>query len=88
MKTKKGFILRSLGKEFILVAEGLEAVEASHMVSMNESAAFLWKAVEGKDFEAVTLADLLVEEYDITHEVAERDVAKLIQTWQDAGVIE
>ncbi len=45
MKTKKGFILRSLGKEFILVAEGLEAADANSMVSMNESAAFLWKAV-------------------------------------------
>ena len=88
MKTNNGFILRSLGKEFILVAEGLEAVEASHMVSMNESAAFLWKAVEGKEFDTKTLADLLVEEYDIAQEVAERDVAKLIQTWQDAGVIE
>ncbi len=88
MKTKKGFILRSLGKEFILVAEGLEAVEASHMVSMNESAAFLWKAVEGKDFDAVTLADLLVEEYGIMREVAENDVTKLLQAWQNAGVIE
>ena len=88
MKTKKGFVLRSLGREFILVAEGLEAADANRLISMNESAAFLWKAVEGKEFDTRTLADLLVEEYDITHEVAERDVTKLIQTWQDAGVIE
>ena len=87
MKTKKGFILRSLGKEFILVAEGLEASDANHMISMNESAAFLWKAVEGMDFEAGTLVDLLLEEYDIPREVAEKDVANLLQTWQDAGVI-
>lgn len=87
MKTKKGFILRSLGKEFILVAEGLEASDANHMISMNESAAFLWKAVEGKDFDASTLVDLLLEEYDITREVAEKDVATLLQTWQDAEII-
>lgn len=87
MKTKKGFILRSLGKEFILVAEGLEAVDANSMISMNESAAFLWEAVEGKDFDAGTLADLLQEEYDIPREVAEKDVASLIQTWQEAGII-
>lgn len=88
MKTKKGFILRSLGKEFILVAEGLEAADANSMVSMNESAAFLWKAVEGKEFDSTTLADLLVEEYDVTREVAEKDVASLIQTWRAAGVID
>lgn len=87
MKTKKGFILRSLGKEFILVAEGLEAVDANRLISMNESAAFLWKAIEGKEFDADTLVDLLLEEYDITREVAEKDVAALIQTWLEAGVI-
>lgn len=87
MKTKKGYILRSLGKEFILVAEGLEAADANSLISMNETAAFLWNAVEGKDFEADTLVDLLLAEYDITREVAEKDVAVLLQTWQRAGVI-
>lgn len=87
MKTKKGYILRSLGKEFILVAEGLEAGDANSMISMNESAAFLWKAVEGKEFDSNTLVDLLLEEYDITREVAEKDVASLVKTWCEAGVI-
>ena len=54
MKTRKGYTLRSLGKEFVLVAEGLDAVDFSRMVSLNESAAFLWRSVEDKDFEAET----------------------------------
>lgn len=87
MKTKKGFVLRSLGQEFILVAEGLEAADANRLISMNESAAFLWKAVENKDFEDETLIGLLQEEYGITREVAEKDVAALLQIWKDADVI-
>ena len=87
MKTSKGYTLRSLGQEFILVAEGLEAVDFSRMISMNESAAFLWNAVEGKDFEAETLVNLLMEEYGITREVAEKDVAALLQTWKEANII-
>lgn len=88
MKTRKGYTLRSLGKEFILVAEGLEAVDFSRMISMNESAAFLWKAVEDKDFEAETLVGFLLDEYDITQEVAEKDVESLLQTWKEANIIE
>jgi len=88
MKTKKGYVLRPLGTEYILVAEGLEAVDANRIISMNESAAYLWKAVEGKDFEAETLADLLLEEYEIAREVAEKDSAVLLQTWKDAGIVE
>lgn len=88
MKTRKGYTLRPLGKEFILVAEGLEAVDFTRMISMNESAGFLWKAIEDKDFETETLVSLLLQEYDITHEVAEKDVAALLQTWKEANIIE
>ena len=87
MRTKKGFVLRSLGKEFILVAEGLEAVDANQLISMNESAAFLWKAVQDKDFDAATLIDLLMEEYGIERNVAEADVVPLLQTWKSAELI-
>lgn len=87
MKTKKGFTLRTLGQEYILVAEGLEAIDFSRMISMNESAAFLWKAVEDKDFDVDTLINLLVEEYGITPEVAEKDATSLLQTWKQADII-
>jgi len=80
--------LRDLGSEHILVAEGLEAVDFTRMISMNASAAFLWQEVEGKDFDADTLADLLVEGYDIPRDVAIRDVAALLQTWKDANLID
>lgn len=88
MKTKKGLILRPLGKEFILVAEGLEAVDFSRMISMNETAAFLWKEVEDKEFDAETLVGLLTAEYDISREAAEKDVEALIQTWKEADIID
>ena len=87
MKTKKGFVLRSLGREYILVAEGLEAADANRLISMNESAAFLWKAVEDKEFDADTLISLLMDEYGITHEMAEKDVASLLETWKKAEII-
>lgn len=87
MKTKKGYVLRSLGKEFILVAEGLEAVDANQLVSMNESAAFLWKALEDKEFNVEMMADLLADEYGITREDAMKDVEPLLRSWTEAGVI-
>ena len=80
--------MRQLGKEYILVAEGLEVMDANKMISMNETAAFLWEAVEGKTFDTGALAKLLVDEYGISMEVAEKDVTALLQTWNKAGVIE
>lgn len=87
MRIKNGYVLRSLGNEFILVAEGLEATDANQMISMNASAAFLWNAVCDKDFDAETLVQLLMNEYGIAREVAENDVAPFIQTMLKAGII-
>lgn len=88
MKTKKGYILRSLGDEFVLVSEGADVFYTGRMVSMNESAALLWREVEGKDFDLKDMADLLVDHYDISREVAEKDAGALLQIWKNADIIE
>lgn len=88
MKTKKGYILRSLGDEFVLVSEGADVFHTGRMVSMNESAALLWREVKGKDFDLKDMADLLVVHYDISREVAEKDAGALLQIWKNADVIE
>jgi len=88
MKTKKGFTLRSLGNEHLLVAESIEMTDFNRMISMNESAAMLWKEIDGKDFDADTLIKLLMENYDVSRDVAERDVAALLKSWKEAGIIE
>lgn len=87
MKIRKGFTLRSLGKEFILVPEGLEAVDFTRMISMNESAAFLWKALEDKEFDNETMIQLLIDEYDVSRDVAEKDVDSFLQTLKKADVV-
>lgn len=88
MKTKKGFSLRPLGKEYILVAEGLEASDFNRMISMNETSAFLWKEVENKEFDADTLAKLLVEHWDVDAEMAQKDVEALLKSWEEADILD
>lgn len=68
--------------------EGLEAEGFDAMISMNESAAFLWKAAEGKDFDADTLIHHLMEEYGIGQEVAEHDVTAILENWKTMKLIE
>ena len=60
MKTKKGFKLRTVCGENIIVAEGIENVDFSRIISMNETSAYLWKNIQGIDFDENTLAGLLL----------------------------
>lgn len=89
MQTKSGFRLRPLGNEFILVAEGLEQINFNKMITMNETAAFLWnKAVEVTSFDRDVLAAWLTEEYEVTLEQALVDAQNTIESWTNAGIIE
>ena len=45
MKVIKGFKLRPLGGEYILIGESVELVNFNKMITMNESAAYLWQQV-------------------------------------------
>ena len=45
MKIKKGFVLKDICGESIIVAEGKENIDFTKIISMNESSAFLWESV-------------------------------------------
>ena len=51
MRTKKGFRLRELGGDYILIGESAELVNFNNIITFNEAAAYLWQAVQGKDFD-------------------------------------
>ena len=88
MKTKKGFKLRTVCGENIIVAEGIENVDFSRIISMNETSAYLWKNIQGIDFDENTLAGLLLEEYEVDEATARSDAKALVEKWLEAGIIE
>lgn len=88
MKTKKGFVLRDVCGENIIVAEGKENIDFTKIISMNDSSAYLWAKVVGKDFTTGTLADLLMEEYDVDKDTATADAEVIANKWKEAGIAE
>ena len=88
MKIKEGFILRKICGEYVVVGEGLAQVNFNKMLSLNETAAYRWEAVSGKEFDKEDLVQLLLDKYDVTPERAAADVDKLTAIWLEQGVAE
>ena len=89
MKTKKGFHLRNVCGEYVIVAEGIENIDFSKIINMNESAAFLWKKVDGQDsFTIDDLANFLCQEYEVDEATAKADVTNVVEQWIEAGILE
>ena len=89
MRIKKGFVLREVCGERVIIGEGLGAINFGKLLALNESAAWLWKqAQEMGDFTIEALADKLCEEYDVTADEAKADVAEIVAVWQQVDVVE
>lgn len=89
MKIKKGFVLREVCGENVIIGEGLGAINFGKMLALNESAAWLWKqAVEMGDFTLEALAEKLCQEYEVSAEEALQDVTEMIGEWQKVNVVE
>ena len=90
IKCKKGFKLRQLGDEWILIGEGIEQINFNKMITMNETAAFLWKkSAEHKDeVSAEKMQQWLLDEYEVSPEQALEDANLTIANWLEIGIAE
>ena len=81
-------MLRQVCGEYVIVGEGLERVNFNKMISLNSSAAYLWEALEEKEFSVQTLSDLLTDKYDVDEKTAANDARELAAKWIEAGIVE
>lgn len=88
MKIKNGFVLREMCGENIVTGEGLEHINFNKLISLNSTAAFLWKELVEKGFSTEDMAKLLIDRYGIDEELAMTDSARLCDAWIKAGVAE
>ena len=87
MKIKNGFISRKVAGNNVVVATGEQSKHFNGIIKLNESGLILWnKLLAGADKEALVTA--LLDEYDISQDLAEADVDKFVEDLRDAGAIE
>lgn len=87
MKTKKGFLLRSVGGRNVVVAIGKASEEFNGLITLNESGAFLWKLLQnGTTYQ--DLLDEMLKEYDVDEQTARDGIDAFLKIARDAELIE
>lgn len=87
MKIKKGFSLRQIGGEHVIVPEGIEVIDFNKLISLNDSAMYLWKALQDKSFSVDEATRLLTDKYEVDEATAHDDADELLKKWTKAGLI-
>ena len=88
MKKKQGLVLRTLGSENMIVAESLDLIDFDRIVSLNESAAYIWESLPEEGFEVDDIIALLRERYEVSLETATKDAGELVDIWLKGEIIE
>ena len=87
MKIKDGFVLRSIAGTHVVGPSGDNCLNFNGMITLNDSAAFLWRLLqEGSDVEAMTKA--LLAEYEVDEETARTCSENFLKKLVEAKCVE
>ena len=81
--------MQSVCGEYIIVPAGSENVDYSKIISLNETAAYLWENVVTKDsFTIDDMTALLLAEYEVEENVAREDCEMIVECWKEMELVE
>lgn len=88
MRIKEQYKVREMAGEHVVIMLGRLGSDLTRIISLNDSALYLWQSVEGEEFDLNRVAELLAEHYGIDDQIAERDAARWIDKLAECGLLE
>ncbi|MCW3805981.1 PqqD family protein [Plebeiibacterium marinum] len=82
----EGFVEKAIGSEKVLVPLSDNVADMNHVLTLNEVGTFLYDGIDGEK-SLDEIFSLLLEEYDVTAEVAKRDIEQFIDETVNKGII-
>ena len=86
LRLKEGFIYRKIAGEHVVIPIGSNIADFNGIISLNETAAFLWQQLK-QELDHPALVTALLDEYDVEQAQAERDVDEFIALLREHKVI-
>ena len=87
MKIKEDFLLRKVADSYVVVPVNSMTLDFNGIINLNETGAFLFELLQ-KGAEKQELVNKMLEEYDVTPEIAEKDIEIFIQKLKEADILE
>ncbi len=87
MQINQDFTIQKVGDQYVAVPVGETSKTFHGMVRLNETGAFLWRALAARDMTEEELVDALLGEYDVSREIAARDVHRIVVTLSENGIL-
>lgn len=86
MKIRDGFVLRQVADATIVVPAGDTAIDFNGMITLNETAAFLWSLLEN-DTDEEAMVKAMLAEYEVDEETARNGIERFVNKLRDEGLL-
>ncbi len=87
MKIKSGFAKRNIAGSEIVVPVGKTATEFNGMITLNGTGSFFWDCLKD-DITKEQLLGKVLETYDVTEELAKKDIDNFIEMLRKNNLLE
>jgi len=88
MRLNKNLILKEIAGEKVVLPLGLDMVNFNGIITLNETAAYLWELCLDKEINQDELIDALMSKYAIEEAVAKSAVDNFINTIDKVGCLD
>lgn len=79
---------RKMAGDHVVIKQGRLGSDVTNLLQFNDSGIFLWRELKGRDFDAQTVADLLVGEFGIDEATALNDARTWIGKLKECELID
>ncbi|MGN0475846.1 MAG: PqqD family protein [Ruminococcus sp.] len=87
MKLKEDFLLREVAGCYVVVPVGKATVDFNGMLNLNDTGAFLWEHLQQETTKEELLKAML-DTYEVSKDLASKDIDNFIKKLEDAGILE
>ena len=87
MRVKDGFVCRSVGETHMAVPVGTRTQDVPGVIALSESGVLLWERLQN-DVTIDDLVEVLLAEYEVERDQAEKDVRAFVSYLSESGLLE
>ena len=87
MKLKENLKLRQVGNRYMIVDAVGQNVNLTNVYTLNATAAWVWELAAQGDFTEESLISALCENFEVSTDLATKDIRALLETWKKYNLL-
>ncbi len=87
MKLKEEYKVRDIAGEHVVIMQGRFGSDMTRVIALNETSLMLWNELQGKEFDADDVKQLLIDNYEVDEATAERDAKAWIEKLEECNLV-